>query len=79
MPTIHRFDNSALRICLHADDHAPPHFDVLRHEVECLIGIADFQVLEGEIDRRDYARAIAWVEANLDAVNAAWRKLNERG
>ena len=78
MPTIQGFDNFALRICMYADDHAPPHLHVLRNEVECLISIVDFQVLEGEIDRRDYVRVVAWLAANLDHVTAKWRELNER-
>ena len=78
MPTIHGFDNFALKVCMYADDHAPPHVHVIRDDVECLVRLADFEVIEGEVDRRDHARAVDWLRANLLAVQAKWRELNER-
>lgn len=52
---------------------------MLRNDVDSLIRIADLRVMQGEIDRRDYARVCAWIAGNLGAVEAKWRELDERG
>ena len=62
---------------MYADDH-PPHFHRIRAGVECLVRLSDLQVIEGEIDRRDYAEAIAWAAENADVLQRKWSELNER-
>lgn len=77
MPTVHQLTH-ALKICMDADDHAPPHFHVKGPGVDVMVRLADLQVLQGEFDRRDLTMALSWAGQNLDLLERRWRSLNER-
>ena len=77
MPTIYRLSH-ALKICMYADDHAPPHFHVKRPGVAFQVRLADLEVMEGDFDRRDLDLAVAWAAENLELLAQKWRELNER-
>lgn len=78
MPTIHELAHG-LKICMYADDHAPPHFHLKRPGLECQVRLSDLTVMAGRADRRDLAIAIAWAEDNTDLLRRIWSDLNERG
>ena len=77
MPTIHQLTH-ALKICMYADDHAPPRFHVKGLGSDVMVGLADLQVLQGEFDRRDLAMALSWAGQNRQLLERRWRSLNER-
>ena len=77
LPTIHQLTH-ALKICMSADDHAPPHFDVKGPGFDVMVGLADLQVLQGEFERRDLAMALSWAAQNREPLERRWRSLNER-
>lgn len=77
MPTIHQLTH-ALKICMFADDHVPPHFHVIGSDTECLVRISDLQVIEGTYRRRDLAAAMAWAGENIEVLERKWSELNER-
>ncbi len=77
LPLICKLKHAA-RIYMYADDHHPPHFHLIRAGVECLVRLSDLQVIEGEIDRRDYAEAVEWAAENMDVLQRKWSELNER-
>lgn len=76
MPTVHRLSNA--RICMYADDHAPPHFHLKGPDWECMIDIDTLQIIEGDAVKRDYLDAISWARSNRDTLLSEWRRLNER-
>jgi Domain of unknown function (DUF4160) len=77
MPSIHRLDNATIYV--YADDHPPPHFNVRGANSDANIRLDTLQVLIGEIDRKDFAQAIAWasIPENWEKLMKAWRGLNE--
>lgn len=77
MPTIHQLTH-ALKICMYADDHVPPHFHVVTPDLECLVRLSDLQVIEGQYHKRELATAILWAAENLDLLERKWSELNER-
>ena len=78
MPTIHE-PSAGLKICIYADDHAPPHFHLKRPGFECQVRLSDLTVMQGRIDRRDLALATAWAADNIELLRRIWSDLNERG
>jgi hypothetical protein len=77
MPTIQRF--GAVKLCMYADDHHPPHFHVVGPDFQVLVRIADLVVFAGEARPNQIAAAMAWARANRDELLHKWDKLNERG
>jgi Domain of unknown function (DUF4160) len=75
MPTIQRF--GAVKLCMYADDHHPPHFHVVGPDFQVLVRIADLVVFAGEARPNQIAAAMAWARANRDELLHKWDKLNE--
>jgi len=75
MPTIAEFDG--IKICMYADDHAPPHFHILFAENEALVRISDLTVTEGSLPRTALKKALAWATDNQPALALKWLQLNE--
>ena len=78
MPELHRLSNGKTKICMYADDHAPPHVHLWHPDWEALIDLRTMSIFRGSAPRRALAEAIAWLTANLAFVNAKWEELNER-
>lgn len=75
MPTLARLAQST--VTMYAGDHLPPHFHVRMNDGrEVLIEIATLEVLRGSVSKRELAEAVAWAEANRDALAAKWKELN---
>ena len=78
MPTIVRLSNS--KICVYADDHNPPHFNLRGPNSNANINIRTLEIMRGSASRTDLAEAREWVnrEGNMQALLDAWSRLNER-
>jgi hypothetical protein len=77
MPTIQRF--GAVKLCMYADDHHPPHFHVVGPDFQVLVRIADLRVFAGVARLHQIAAAIAWARTNREALLRKWAELSERG
>lgn len=77
MPTLQRF--GAVSIRMYADDHNPPHVHIVGAEFQVLVRISDLAILAGRARRMDLSEALAWAEANQNALMKRWLELNERG
>jgi len=77
MPTIQRF--GAVKLCIYADDHRPPHFHIVGPDFQVLVRIADLGVFEGTARSSQIATALAWARANQSLLAQRWTELNERG
>jgi hypothetical protein len=74
MPTIVRIGN--LKIRIYMNDHNPPHFHVETPDYRATIGIADFRILDGALDRRTLDVALAWARPNKKVLEDEWKRLN---
>jgi len=77
MPTLHRF--GAVSVRMYADDHRPPHFDIVAADFQVLVRISDLTVVAGEARPAQIAEAIAWARAHRESLALKWAELNERG
>ena len=57
-------DFGAFRIVMYFEDHNPPHVHVIGRNFQALVGIADGDVLEGQIPAKERKKALAWIERN---------------
>jgi hypothetical protein len=78
MPTIVRLTNS--KICVYADDHNPPHFNLRGADSNANVNIRTLEVMRGRASRRDLAEARDWIsqEGNMALLLREWSKLNDR-
>jgi hypothetical protein len=78
MPTIVRLGNS--KICIYADDHNPPHFNLRGPNSNANINILTLEIMRGGASRTDLAEAREWANraGNMQALLDAWSRLNER-
>ncbi len=75
MPTVKRF--GSVRVCVYADDHAPPHFHLIGRASELLVRIEDMTVVQGSTRDANMGRALAWAREHRDALLAIWAHLND--
>jgi hypothetical protein len=75
VPTIAEFDG--IKVCMYADDHAPPHFHVLYAGHDAAIRIADLAVIAGSLPRSQLRKARAWASDNQGLLALRWVQLNE--
>ena len=68
------------RICLYADDHAPPHFHVRGPGWDVMVEIASLQIIKGSGSPVALHEALEWAREpkNAARLTAEWRRLNER-
>jgi hypothetical protein len=69
---------AAVRIYVHADDHAPPHFHVVGPDTDIQVAIETLQVIRGRYRPTDLAQAISWAAENQPLLRAKWSEYNER-
>lgn len=77
MPTLQRF--GAVKVCMYADDHRPPHFHVVGPDFQVLVQISDLRVIRGTARPAQIAEAIGWARDNAGSLASKWVELNERG
>ena len=78
MPTIVRLTDS-VKICIYGGptEHNPPHFHVLTGDGKAFcVRIDNLQILKGVADRKAFAMAVTWAEANRETLLRRWRDLN---
>lgn len=75
MPTLERF--GAVKVCMYADDHRPPHFHIVSPDFQVLVRIADLEVIEGTARAAEIAEARA--RDHSESLALKWVELNERG
>lgn len=80
MPRIATLTSGAA-IFIYADDHNPPHFNLLGPDTDCNIYIDRFEVYEGDYTRQALSEAKQWwsEEANKQILQQKWKEFNERG
>lgn len=76
MPTLVKLGAIAIR--MFADDHHPPHFQVVTPDGQALVDIRTFSVLRGDISRSDFETALLWAHGNRETLEREWKRLNER-
>ncbi|MBZ9704014.1 MULTISPECIES: DUF4160 domain-containing protein [unclassified Mesorhizobium] len=74
MPTLKVLDG--IKIQVFADDHNPPHFHALKGEYEVLIRIGSWNVLRGQMRRKDLDAVIAWANSHEEELRNEWTRLN---
>lgn len=75
MPTLARFANC--KICVHAADHAPPHFHIVASDgCEALVEIATLTVLRGQLRGAAMQQAMRWARTHQTDIQSAWEALN---
>jgi hypothetical protein len=72
MPQISRF--FGIIISMYFNDHNPPHFHAQYGEEECLVGIADLTVIEGELPSRALGMVIEWATLHQQELMENWEK-----
>jgi uncharacterized protein DUF4160 len=78
MPVIVWLTNA--KICIYADDHNPPHFNLRGPDSNANINIRTLEIMRGTASRRDLAEARDWAAraGNMDRLLREWSRLNER-
>lgn len=76
MPTIANL--GGIKIQVYADDHNPPHFHALKAEFEVLIGIGTWEILQGQMRRKDLEIVMDWAKSRERELTNEWNNLNER-
>lgn len=75
MPTVGRVGR--FKIQVFADDHMPPHFHIIGHDIEALVSLRDFTILRGGSYRRELSEALAWARDNIELLWNEWSRLND--
>jgi Domain of unknown function (DUF4160) len=70
MPTLQRF--GAVKVCMYADDHRPPHFHVVGPDFGVLVRISDLEVIAGGARPAQIAEAIAWARNHRECLALKW-------
>jgi hypothetical protein len=77
MPTLHRI--GAISIRMYADDHRPPHIQIVSPDFEVIVSLSDGSIMAGEARYAEIIEALDWVSANKERLVSHWISLNERG
>jgi Domain of unknown function (DUF4160) len=64
---------------MYADDHHPPHFRIVRPELQVLVRISDLAVIAGEARQAQIVQSLAWAQTHREMLALKWAELNERG
>jgi hypothetical protein len=76
MTSIVRLSNCIIYVYARGE-HPPPHFHLRGPNSRCSVEIATLEILKGRGDKKD-AREWLAVPENCAALEAEWRRLNER-
>ena len=61
-----------LKIIIHPNEHAPPHFHVTADGWDATIGIKDCKVLKGNISSKDLKKIEYWHGQNVSRLVETW-------
>lgn len=57
---------------MHLSDHAPPHFHAFYQDYEVMIDIAEGNILQGALPRKELRFVLAWLELHRDELLENW-------
>jgi hypothetical protein len=77
MPTVSRFHG--LEIKMHFKEHSPPHFHVWSAGDEAQVRIHPVEVMNGKLDRKQFALVKKWAELHRKELEANWNRARARG
>lgn len=76
MPELSRFFGVIIRMYL--SDHAPPHFHAFYQDYNAMIDIAEGNVLQGALPRKELRLVLAWLELHRDELLENWQLARNR-
>lgn len=76
MPELSRFFSVIIRMYL--SDHAPPHFHATYQDYNAMIDIAEGNVLQGALPRKELRLVLAWLELHRDELLENWLIASQR-
>lgn len=72
MPPIKRF--SDCKVCIHADEHNPPHFHVdFSDGTKAVVLISGMEVIAG--NPRRLRAVLKWARENVELIEAKWKEI----
>ena len=72
MPIISRFNGMIIKMYFQQSEHNPPHFHVIYGEFTGSIDIRTFEMLEGDLPKKELALVIEWAKHNQTALLEIW-------
>jgi uncharacterized protein DUF4160 len=76
VPTISRF--RGITISMYFKDHSPPHFHVWSAGREASVRIDPIEVLDGELDRKQFALIKRWAKLHRIELEENWKRARDR-
>ncbi len=73
MPTLSMFFGIIIRMFYAPKEHNPPHIHVYYQEFKAVIGVADGNVIDGEIPMKQMRMVLAWIEIHREELLADWK------
>jgi Domain of unknown function (DUF4160) len=77
VPTISRF--RGMTISMYFKDHSPPHFHVWSQGRAASIRIDPVELLDGRIDRKQFALVKRWANLHRKELEENWQRARARG
>ena len=65
-------------IRVYANDHLPPHFQVITPDADALVGIGKLEIIKGRLSAKIEKAALAWAAENRALIASEWNRINPR-
>ena len=72
MPIISRFNGMIIKMYFQQSEHTPPHFHVIYGEFTGSVDIRTFEMLEGDLPKKELALVTEWAKQNQTALLEIW-------
>lgn len=72
MPIISRFNGMIIKMYFQQSEHNPPHFHVIYGEFIGSVDIRTFEMLEGDLPKKELALVTEWAKQNQTALLEIW-------
>lgn len=72
MPIISRFNGMIIKMYFQQSEHNPPHFHVIHGEYTGSIDIRTFEMLEGDLPKKELALVTEWAKQNQTTLLEIW-------
>ncbi|MDX2095529.1 MAG: DUF4160 domain-containing protein [Alphaproteobacteria bacterium] len=76
MPELSRFFGIIIRMYL--SDHTPPHFHAFYQDYEAMFDIAEGNLLQGALPRKETRLVLAWLEVHREELFENWKIATQR-
>lgn len=70
MPTISMF--RGIKVTINWNDHMPPHFHARYGDQEVIVSIADIEVIEGTIPKKQLKMLLGWAAFHQEELMENW-------